>query len=131
MATLRIGYDVFAGSSQAGTDASVPGNIQLETAKALKYKLKVQRLSDNYYWNNTTPAWQAGAVAEADELDFFGSFSNSGQSVPATRRLKMKLPAEVLADIDADGFVVVAYAAGDTPATEGVSMTLTYKPTTA
>lgn len=127
MASLRIGYDVFAGSSQAGTDAGNPGNIQLETAKDLSYKLKVQRLSDNYYWNNTTPGWQSGAVAEADELDFFGSeISNGG----AIRRLKMKLPKEVLAGITSAGCVLTAYAAGDTPATEGVAMTLAYKPVT-
>jgi len=126
-----MGYDMFAGSSQAGIDISLSGKLQLETAKALTYRLKVQRLSDNYYWNNTTPGWQAGAVSEADELVFFGSQVLSGGVPPALRRLTMRLPQTVLAGIDADGCTLTAYAAGDTPAVDGVSMTLSFKPTTA
>lgn len=127
--TLRIGYNLFAGSSQAGTDSNVPGDIQVETAKALKYKLRVVRASDSWYWNATTGAFQAGAPAEADELDFVGSYSLNGQSVPAIRRIAMKLPAAVIAGITSAGFTVTAYATGDTPATAGVDMTLEFKPT--
>lgn len=129
MAVLRIGYNLFAGSTQAGVDSSVPGDFQVETAKALGYKMKVQRLSDNYYWNNSTPGWQAGAVAEADELDFVGSSTESG-NMSAVRRLLMKLPKAVHDGIDADGCIVIAYALGDTPATAGVAITLPYKPVT-
>lgn len=124
---LRIGYDLFAGSSQAGTDSSVPGNIQIETNQAKKYKLRVQRLSDSNYWNNTTPGWQAGAPAEADELDFRGS---DGVVLSSIRRCAMKLSGTILDGIDADGVVVTAYATGDTPATEGASLQINYKPTT-
>ena len=129
MATLRIGYNLFSGSSQAGTDDGTPGVIQLETAKALGYKLKVQRLSDSFWWNATTPAWQAGAVAEADDLDFTGSINDSG-SVGATRRLQMRIPNLVAAGITALGAKYTAYALGDTPASAGVDMTLEYKPIT-
>ena len=125
--TLRIGYDLFAGSTQAGTDSSLMGNIQIETAQALKHKIKVQRLSDNYYWNNTTPGWQAGAVAEADELDFMGSDVVRPQAIS---RYMMKLSATILAGIDADGCVLTAYASGDTPSTDGAAITLAFKPVT-
>ncbi|HUX79418.1 MAG TPA: hypothetical protein VMW10_06720, partial [Alphaproteobacteria bacterium] len=75
----------------------------------------------------TTPAFQAGAVAEADELVFFGS---DALNPNATRRCMMKIPALALAGIDADGCILTAYATGDTPSTEGVSMTLSFKPIT-
>jgi hypothetical protein len=130
MATLRIGYDLFAGSSQAGTDSSVPGDILLETAKALKYKLQVQRASDSYYWNATTGAFQSGAPAEADELDFFGSYSPSGATPQAVRRLRMKIPDAVATGITSAGFTVTAYATGDTPSSAGVDMTLEFAPMT-
>jgi len=128
--SLKIGYDLFAASSQAGVNYGsakpTTGKIQLETAKNLGYKLKVQRLSDNNYWNNSTPGWQAGAVAEADELDFSGS-ENDRMIQPTIRRCEMRLPVEVLDGIDGDGCVLTAYAKGDTPATEGVAITLAYQ----
>lgn len=128
MTDLRIGYDLFAGSTQAGTDSSVMGNIQIETAKALKYKLQVQRLSDDNYWNNvSSPGWQAGVPSEADDLDFVGSDELNPQAI---RRCMMKLPKEVLDGIDLDGYILTAYATGDTPAADGVAITLPYKPVT-
>jgi len=126
---LRIGYDLFSGASQAGIDNSVPGVVQVETAKALKYKLKIQRLADNKEWNTTTGAWATATVAEADELDFEGSVTSSG-NVPAIRRISMRIPAEALVGIDADGCIITAYATGDTPSSAGVAMTLAFKPTT-
>lgn len=126
MSSLRIGYDLFAGASQAGIDDGTPGNIQVETAKALKYKVKVQRLSDDKYWDTSTPGWEASEPAEADELDFVGSWNSTG-TLSATRRIAMKLPATLLAGVDSDGCVVTVYATGDTPATDGVAMTLAYQ----
>lgn len=130
MSTLRIGYDIFAGSRQAGTDSNVPGNIQLETAKSEKYKLQIQRLSDDKYWNATTGAWVASAPAEADELDFRGSYSNNGATQSAVRMLLMRLPTAIASSVTSAGFKVTAYASGDTPASEGVDMTLEFKPVT-
>jgi len=123
--TLKIGYDLFAGASQAGTNSGVPGVIQIETAKALAYRLKVQRASDSYYWNATSGAFQSGAVAEADEILVPGS---NELRPGAIRRLMCRLPAECIAGITAAGFTVTAYAAGDTPSSAGVDMTLEFQP---
>jgi hypothetical protein len=116
MATLKVGYNVFAGTSQAGTDAGIPGEIQAETAVAGKYKVRVQRLSDNNYWNNTSGAFQAGATAEADELDFRGSDSDRGIT-SAIRRLRMRLPQELLDDVTSAGLIVYVYETGGSPTT--------------
>ncbi|MCK5639773.1 MAG: hypothetical protein KAJ19_03210 [Gammaproteobacteria bacterium] len=126
MASLKMGYDIMSGPSQAGTNPNLSGNLQLETAKALKYFIKIQRLSDDYWWNNTSGAFQAGAVAEADEKVFDGSFTPVGKLPAAIRRLMMKLPEEALAGITAAGTKITAYATGDTPASEGVDITLEY-----
>lgn len=123
--TLKIGYDLFAGASQAGTDSGVPGVLQIETAKALAYRVKVQRASDSYYWNETSGAFQSGAVAEADELLVPGS---DGLHPGAIRRLAMRLPKECIDGITSAGFTVTAYAAGDTPSSAGVDMTLEFQP---
>lgn len=123
--TLKIGYDLFAGASQAGTNSGVPGVLQLETAKALAYRIRLVRASDSYYWNETTGAFQAGATAEADELLIPGS---DGLRPGAIRRLAMRLPKEAIDDITAAGFTVTAYAAGDTPSSAGVDMTLEFQP---
>jgi hypothetical protein len=123
--TLKIGYDLFAGASQAGYNSGVPGVIQIETAKALKYKLRVVRASDSNYWNATTGAFQAGAPAEADELTVPGSVETSPAAI---RRLSMRLPAAAITGITSAGFTVTAYATGDTPASAGVDMTLEFQP---
>lgn len=125
MATLRIGYDLFAGSSQAGTDGGVGGNFQVETAKAGAYYAKVTRTADTYYWNNTTGAFTSTAVAEGDEILIPGS--NALQS-SAVRRLMFKLPEACAALIAATGFKVTAYATGDTPSSAGVDLTLEFAP---
>jgi hypothetical protein len=118
MSTLKVGYDVFAGASQAGTDSGVPGLLTAETAKKGKHKVRIQRLSDNWYWNNTSGAFQAGATAEADELDFEGSYSASGRGIhPAIRRLKMRIPKEVVTGATAAGLKMYVYATGDSPTT--------------
>ena len=124
MATLRIGYDLFAGSSQAGTDSGIGGNIQIETAKAKAYYIKVTRTADTDYWNNTSGAFQAGAVAEADEICVQGSNELSPKAV---RRLMCKLP-EALRTALTTGCTITAYASGDTPSSAGIDLTLEYKP---
>jgi hypothetical protein len=116
MATLKVGYNVFAGTSQAGTDASVPGEIQAETAVSGKYKVRVIRLSDDWYWNNTSGAFQAGATAEADELDFLGSDSDRGTTC-SIRRLRMRLPKELLDGVTSAGLTVYVYETGGSPTT--------------
>jgi hypothetical protein len=127
MASLRVGYDLFAGSSQAGIDASISGVIQVETAKALKYKLKIKRLSDDKYWDTSTPGWETSEPAEADELDFVGSEVLTGQAPSALRRLQMRIPQTILEGIDSSGAIFTVYATGDTPATAGVAVTLAYQ----
>ncbi len=116
MATLKVGYNVFAGTSQAGTDAGVPGEIQAETAVSGLHKVRVIRLSDDYYWNNTSEAFQAGATAEADELDFRGSESERGFT-SAIRRLRMRLPQDLLDDVTSAGLKVFVYETGGSPTT--------------
>jgi hypothetical protein len=125
MSILRIGYDLFAGTSQAGTDGGVGGNVQVETAKALPYYLTIQRLSDNYFWNNTSQAFQAGDPAEVDEYMIPGS---DGLQIGAIRRLLCKIPEAAAAGITAAGFKAIAYASGDTPSSAGVDMTLEFAP---
>jgi len=124
-AVLRIGYELLAGSSQAGTDGGVMGNIVVETTKAKKYYLTVQRLSDNHYWNNTTAAFGAGDPAEADEILIPGSDELHPNAI---RILKCTLPAACRTGITAAGFKVIAYATGDTPSSAGVDMTLEFAP---
>ena len=128
MTTLRVGYDLFAGPSQAGTESKVSGNLQAEVPKAGAYKVRVVRLSDNYYWNQTNAAFESGATAEADELDFEGSINPSGKPGGADRRLSMKIPKEVSDGITSAGFTATIYASGDTPSSEGADITLEFKP---
>jgi hypothetical protein len=125
MATLRIGYDLFAGSSQAGTDGGVGGNVQIETAKALAYRLTIQRLSDNHFWDDTAQAFGAGDPAEADEYLVPGS---AAPNPSAIRRLLCKIPEAACLGITSAGFKIIAYAAGDTPSSAGVDMTLEFAP---
>lgn len=126
---LKVGFDICSGTSQAGTDAGIPGTLQAETVKKGLHKVTVQRLSDNEYWNATTGAFAAPNPAEADELDFRGSESDRGIH-PAIRRLQMRLPKELLDGVDDDGLVIIVYAAGDDPATLGTSITLGFDPVT-
>lgn len=109
---LKVGFDIFAGASQAGVDSGVPGNLQAETVVQGKHGIRVQRNSDNNYWNNTSGAFQAGATAEADELYFRGSDSDRGIH-PAHRRLMEKLPKELLDDATADGLTILVYPEGE------------------
>jgi len=117
MATLQVGYNIFKAPTQAGTDDGTPGVLQAETAVTGKHKVRVQRTSDSNYWNNSTPGWQAGAPAEADELDFVGSYSPSGRGIEnSVRRLEMRLPQAVLDGITSDAAILTVYGTGLTPA---------------
>ena len=118
--TLKIGYDLFAGASQAGTNSGVPGVIQVETAKALSYHCRIQRLSDNEYYNAVSKAFQAGAPVQSLEIEIPGS---SEVSPSAIRRLAFRVPKEAQDDITVAGAIYTVYADGDTP-TGGVAMTL-------
>lgn len=121
---LKVGYDLFAGASQAGTNSGVPGTIQVETAKALKYFCRIQRLSDNQYYNATTKAFQAGAPAQALEIEIPGSAELNPDAI---RRLKFRIPKEAKDGITSAGATYTVYADGDTPA-GGVGMTLVFQP---
>jgi len=114
MSTLRIGYNLFKAPSQAGTYENVAGVIQVETAKQLAYKVRVQRVSDSFYWNATTGAYQAGAPAEADEVTIPGSDSDRGTQ-SSIRRLEWRPDLEICQGITAAGAIFTAYAVGDTP----------------
>lgn len=111
MANLRVGYDIFSGSSQAGTDASISGLVQAETATKGLHRMLITRTSDGQFYNATTKAFQAGATAEADDLAFEGSDSDRGIH-PAIRRLKARLPKEALAGITAAGATITVYPEG-------------------
>lgn len=124
MSTLKIGYDLFKEPSQAGTHYADAGVIQVVTAKALAYRLEIKRLSNDYFWNHTTGAWVASAPAESANLLIQGSDATRPS---ALRRLACKIPKEALVGIDGDGAIFTAFAAGDTPATEGVAMTLAFE----
>lgn len=128
MADLRIGYDVFSGSSQAGTDSSVSGLVQVETNKKGLYRMGLERLSDNNFYNATTKAFVGSRPAEADELAFEGSDSDRGIQ-PVIRRLLGRLPKEALAGITAAGVKVRVYAPGD-QLTDFVEIDLNYLPVT-
>lgn len=131
MASLRVGYNVFSGSSQAGTDSSVAGTIQAETATQGLHRIAIQRASDSEFYNATTQAYQAGAVAEADDLPFAGSTSDRGIH-PTIRRLEERLPKEAAQGIDADGATFSIYPDGSkgagSPAEQDI--TIGFKPTT-
>jgi hypothetical protein len=120
MAVLRIGYDLFAGSSQAGTDGGVGGDILIETNAASTYKLRIIRTSDGHYFNNTTGAYGAGAPAEADEMTVPGS---EGLQKSAISRLRCKLPALARSLATSAGLTVVAYPSGGTPSVPGIAGT--------
>ena len=77
-----------------------------------KHGIRVQRNSDNQYWNATTGAFQAGATAEADELYFRGSVSDRGIQ-PSKARLMEKLPKELLDGATAAGLTILVYPEGE------------------
>lgn len=104
---LKVGFDIFAGASQGGTNSGVRGNLQAEAVVAGKHCVEVRRLSDNFYWNHTTQAYQGGQPAEADEMEFLGSAQTT--IAPAIRRLSMKLPDALIAGATAAGISVLVY----------------------
>ena len=121
---MKVGYNLFKGASAAGINDGTTGDLQVETSVAGEHKVRVQRLSDNYYWNATTGAFQSGAPAEANELSIPGSDTIAAR--PAVRRLAMKLPKATVDDIDSDGCVVTVYQAGELPST-GTAITLAFE----
>lgn len=124
MSVLRVGYDLFAGSSQAGTDGGVGGNFQVETAKALPHYVKIKRTADSYYWNNTSQAYQTSTVAQADEYLIPGSDGHP----QAIRRLLFKLPEAACTSIASTGVTLTVYAQGDTPSSAGCDIVLEFTP---
>jgi len=122
---LKIGYNLFAAASQMGVNTGMTGNIQIVTAKALKYKLRVQRTSDSYYWNNTTGAFVSGATAESVEITVPGSVENRPAAI---RYLMLKLPNECVDLLTAAGCTLLTYASGDTPSSEGASLVMDFLP---
>ena len=121
---LKVGYDLFAGASQAGTNSGVPGVLQAETEVALKHYCRIVRLSDNYYYNATTKAFQAGAPAQADEIEIPGSAELNPSAI---KRLAFRIPKEAQAGITAAGFTATIYGDGLTPA-GGVGITIIQQP---
>ena len=126
MASLKVGFDLFAGSSQAGTDSSVPGVFQVETAKAEPYKVRIQELDSNEYYDAVTRAYQAGATTPAEELTVPGS---NVANPSAIRRLSFRLPAEAVAGIGAAGATLTFYAATTDSVSSGQeAITITFQP---
>lgn len=125
MGNLKIGFNVFAGAAQTGTYEGSKGAVQVETAAPGVHRLQVQRLSDSYYWNDVSGAFQSGVPTEAQDIQIPGSEDTFGGN-PTYRRLTAKLKDELVAGLTAAGVKFTAYAAGDTPATEGASCTLVF-----
>lgn len=123
MSVLKVGYDVFAGASQAGTNDGTPGVVQAEVTESKAYYMQITRLSDDNYWNNTTKAFQAGEPAQADEIVMQGSQPCYG-SFNAHRRLMDRIPYEALIASTAAGNTVKVYPDGDKAS--GVTITLAY-----
>jgi hypothetical protein len=125
MASLKVGYDAFAGSSQAGTDSGVPGVIQVETAKAEKYFCRIQELDSNEYYNAATLAFQIADPGKAHHLVVTGS---DAATIAAIRRLVLRIPAEAQAGIGAAGATFTIYADSDSAAAGAESITITFQP---
>lgn len=124
--TLKVGYDVFKGASQAGTNDGTPGVVQAEVDTNVAYYMRIVRLSDSYYWNNTTLAFQSGAPAQADEIMMQGSDQTSG-STSAYRRLMDRIPYEAVIALTSTvtpGCSVTVYPDGAVGS--GVTITLAY-----
>lgn len=111
---LKIGWDLFAGSSQAGTDSSVAGLLVAEVPLAGKYYIQVQRKSDDYYWDFVAEVWQAGAPTDAENWVFPGSVGYSGTG-PAIRRLSARLPEEMWVAAASTGVKIWVYEDGGSP----------------
>lgn len=123
MTYLRIGYALFKGASQAGvaiaaTNGATPGNVEIETNEAKAYKLQIQRLSDNQYWNSTTEAFQAGDPT-TDDVTVPGSDEVNPN---ANRRLIYKPSLDMLALAGADGILFTVYPVGGTAGANGASV---------
>jgi len=123
---MKVGYDIFAEPTQAGTDSGVNGVLCVETASALKHKVRVTRQQDGYYWNETNQAYESGATAEADELDFRGSFTESGSgSGNAIRRCQLRIPKLVADGATSTTVTFQVYLAGSAAAT-GTSIVMDF-----
>jgi hypothetical protein len=123
MSTLRIGYALFKGASQAGVvfsaaNAATPGNVEIETNEAKAYKLQVQRLSNNEYWNGSTKAWQAGDPTTADITVEGSDVVNPNPD----RRLIHRPSLDMCAGIDSDGVKFTVYPVGGTAGANGASV---------
>lgn len=108
---LKIGWNLFAGASQAGTDSGVKGDLVAEVPLAGAYYIQVQRLSDDNYWDFAAEGWQAGAPTDSENLVFPGSVGYSGTG-PAIRRLAAKLPDEMWAGVTTAGVKIWVYESG-------------------
>jgi len=120
----RAGFDIFDGSSQAGTNSEVPPVIQVETALPTHYYCRIQRISDNLYYNATTRAYQLFPPSPSDELGIPGSLEARPDSI---RRLMMRVPDEARDGMNHEGAVYTVYAPVDT-ARFGVAIVATFKP---
>ena len=113
--TLRIGYSLFKGASQAGVAGDLTsGNVEIEVTEAATYKLQVQRLSDSEYWNDTDQVWQAGDPTVKD-ITVPGSLRQNG-TAPAHQRLVVKPSLDMCLGIDADGVLFTVYPSDDVAA---------------
>jgi hypothetical protein len=111
--TLKVGFDVFAGASQAGVNDGSPGVIQAEVDQSGAYYISLQRLSDNYYYNATTKTFQASRPSQSNELLIPGSVVvGSSFSGGSYRRLKEKIPKEALSGITSAGVKIFVYPDG-------------------
>jgi hypothetical protein len=127
MSVLKVGYNVFAGASQAGTNSGTPGVVQAEVNQSKAYYMRIEELTGHTFWDKITKAYVAGPVTQANDIEIQGSCPYSG-SPNTIRRLSDRIPYEALAGIAAAGCTITVYADGDTPAVDGVSITLAYKP---
>lgn len=113
MSVLRIGYALFKGASQAGVIGDkTPGNIEVETNEAKDYRVQVQRLSDNFYWNNTTKAFQAGDPT----VDDIKLTSTTDFSPRNCIRLTLKPSLDMCAAITSAGALFSVYPTDDVAA---------------
>jgi hypothetical protein len=117
--TLKVGYDVFKGAAQAGTNDGTPGVVQAEVDTNAAYYMRIQRLSDNFYWNNTTLAFQAAVPSQSNEILIQGSDGVVGTS--GNRRLSDRIPYEALSGMNSSGCKITVYPDGgnvDLPASK-------------
>jgi hypothetical protein len=120
----RAGFDIFDGSSQSGTNSNVPAVIQVETALPTPYYCQIQRISDNFYYNANTRAYQFLPPGISGDLLIPGSVEASPNSI---RRLQMRVPDDARDGMNFEGAVYTVYAPVDT-ADYGVAIVATFKP---